>query len=261
MDEQQFRKIIIKIRALAKSQSESISKEQVHEKFVPANITDEQLMLVYKYLEEEKVTLFETEEDRLAVSEKEIDDGSEAVTVSDDAVNDCLKIYFDTLDELEEPDADSRKKIIEDILDNRDKAEELLPELYVKAVVDIARLYEGQGVTLEDLIGEGNIGILLGIKMLDCCESAEEVEEFITKMIMDSMESIILEKASFDDFDVKTLERVNDLNEKAREIAEDLERKVTVEELAAELNVEVDYIRETVRLSGNAISYIEGCKD
>ena len=140
-------------------------------------------------------------------------------------------------------------------------ASELLPNLYLKEVVDVARLYSGQGVALEDLIGEGNVGILMGIKMLDCCESVAEVDEFVMKMIMDSMESLIMERVSDDDFDYRVLERINDLNDKAKELATELERKVTIEELAAELDSDEEHIRETVLLSGNAISYIEGCKD
>ena len=128
-------------------------------------------------------------------------------------------------------------------------------------MVDVARLYEGQGVSLDDLIGEGNIGVLTGIRMLDCCETADEVDEFIMKMIMDSMESLIMDNFSEDEFDIKVVERVNELNDKAKDIAEELNRPVTVEELVKELEQDEEYIRETIRLSGNTIPYIEGCKN
>ena len=47
-------------------------------------------------------------------------------------------------------------------------------------------------------------------------------------------------------------------NDRARELAEEMERLVTVEELVRELAQDEEYIRETIRLSGNAIPYIEG---
>ena len=75
MDEQQFKKVMIKVRALAKSQGEAISKEQVHKRFLPLNVDEGQFELIYKYLEEEKVTLFETEEERKTASGKEPDQG------------------------------------------------------------------------------------------------------------------------------------------------------------------------------------------
>ena len=261
MDEQQFKKLIIKVRALAKSQNETISKEQVHKQFLPLNMEEGQFLLVYKYLDEEKVTLFDTEEERLkAISETESTKTQDSIKTNDHD-SEYLKMYLDELNRMDHVDQDARRKLIEGVLKEKDTAASVLPNLYLKEVIDIARLYEGQGVALEDLIGEGNIGILTGIKMLDICESAEEVDEFITRTIMDSMESLIMEDFSAGDFDLKVLDRVNNLNDKARELAEDLERLVSVKELAKELEMDEEYIEETIRLSGNAISYIEGCKN
>lgn len=261
MDEQQFKKQLIKLRALAKSQNETISRDQVHEQFLPLNMEEGQFLLVFKYLTEEGVTLYENEEERLKASEDKGNRSSGKKTNVNDEDGEYLKMYINELNDMSPVDSDERKKVIEDVLKDKDRAGELLPTLYLKEVIDIARLYAGQGVALEDLVGEGNIGILMGIKMLDICESAEEVDEFITRTIMDSMESLIMDNFSSDDFDLKVLDRVNALNDKARDLAEDLERLVTVEELAKELEMEEEYIRETIRLSGNAISYIEGCKN
>ena len=260
VDEQQFKKMIIKLRALAKSQNETISKEQVHKQFLPLNMEEGQFLLVFKYLDEEKITLFETEEERLkSIAETEEKNKSESIGINDDD-SEYLKMYIEELNGIDHVDTDTRRRIIEGVLKERDTAANVLPNLYLKEVIDIARLYAGQGVAMEDLVGEGNIGILTGIKMLDVCESPEEVDEFITRTIMDSMESLIMEDFSAGDFDLKVLDRVNHLNDKARELAEDLERLVTVKELAGELEMDEEYIEETIRLSGNAISYIEGCK-
>lgn len=275
MDEQQFRKIMINIRALARKQGERISKEQVHKKFLPLNMEEGQFLLVYRYLNEENVRLYETEKERIAASDIKAgaslkdDSGSfydeladEAHEMSDGSEDsEYLKLYLEELENIDIPGKDERSRIIGEILKNRDLAAEKLPGLYLREVVDVARLYQGQGAALEDLIGEGNIGVLTGIGMLDCCDTSEEVDEFMMKMIMDSMESLIMESFSADEFDVKVVERVNELNDRAKEMAEELERLVTVEELAAELEKDEEYIKETIRLAGNAIPYIEGCRE
>jgi RNA polymerase primary sigma factor len=93
--------------------------------------------------------------------------------------------------------------------------------------------------------------------MLDTCETVPEVEEFMMRMIMDSMEALIMNSLNDDEFDLRIAERVNELNDKAREMAEELERLVTVEELVNELEADEEYIRETIRLSGNSIEYIK----
>ena len=258
MDEQQFRKILIQIRALAKSQNDTISKEQVKNRFHPLNVDEGQFLLIYRYLVEENVSLFDTEEERASVYSDTTDtSGDHKSTSFDNEDSEYLKLYLEELDSLDIPDKDGRKSILEAVLNDKNSASTLLPNLYLKEVVDVARLYTGQGVALEDLVGEGNIGILTGISMLDCCESTEEIEEFIMKMIMDSMESLVMDNFSEDEFDLKVLERVNELNDRSKELAEEMERLVTVEELVRELEQDEEYIRETIRLSGDAIPYIK----
>ena len=277
MDEQQFRKIIIQIRALAKSQCETISKEQVHNRFLPLNVTEGQFLLIYKYLGEEKVKLYDTEKERLNALSKgsstpgigtnkstpnvkdepaDYRSGEQRIKINH-ADSEYLKMYIEELNEMVIPMADERMALIESVLKDRDSAVRILPPLYLENVVDIARLYTGQGVAIEDLIGEGNIGVMTAANMLDLCESVKEVDEFMMKMIMDSMESLILDSLSGDEFDLQVAERVNDLNDRAKELAEELERLVTVDELVKELDMEEEYIRETIRLAGNAIEYIK----
>lgn len=259
MDEQQFRKIIIQLRALAKSQGETISKEQVHSRFLPLNVTEGQFLLIYKYLNDEKVKLYETEAERLKDTSAYVSGtgSAESRVRSDDTDNEYLKMYIDELNSMDIPDEEERIKLIEAALKDKETAVRVLPPLYLNNVVDVARLYSGQGVAVEDLIGEGNIGILTAANMLDMCETVAEVDEFMMKMIMDSMESLVIESLNDDEFGLKVAERVNDLNDRAREMAEELERLVTVEDLVKELETDEEYIRETIRLSGNAIEYIK----
>lgn len=254
MDEQQFRKTIIQIRALAKSQHESVSKEQVHSRFLPLNVSGDQFVLIYKYLTDEKIKLFETEAERLEADSFE----KRSKGIRTDAQDsEYLKMYIEELNNMDMPPEDERNSLIGEVLDSKERALEVLPVLYLRNVVDIARLYTGQGVAVEDLIGEGNVGVLTAAGMLDLCETVNEVDEFIIKTIMDSMESLIMERFNDSDFDSKVAKRVNDLNDKAKEMAEDLERLVTVEELVNELETDEEYIRETIRLSGNSIEYIK----
>ena len=76
-------------------------------------------------------------------------------------------------------------------------------------------------------------------------------------MIMDAMEELIVSYVAEDDVDQKIAQRVNDISEKAKELAEALGRKVTKEELAEETEMDVEAIAEAIRLSGGQIEYLE----
>ncbi len=254
MDELQFRKALIKLRAEAKKQGEYISKEQVSRSFLPLDIKKEQLNLVYNYLTEEKVTLVDDDEE---IPKSEINSAvfDEKLSLRPED-SEYLKMYIEELNDITVYSKEERLVQLKKVLENRNLATELLPSLYIHEVVDVARLYSGQGVPMEDLIGEGNVGILLGIKMLDCCESEEEIEEFMMKMIMDSMESLCLENSTLEDEDIFMLEKLNDLNDKIKELYEDLGRKITVEELAAELDFSQEEINKLLDLASDTIDCV-----
>lgn len=248
-DEQAFRRLMIQVRAQAKRQNDCISREKVRQMLAQMELNTEELMLVCHYLEEEKVTVLEDE----AAYEAHVQEKPSAKKGS----SAYLDMYLEDLAELEEVSKEERLLRIAKVLENRDTAKEVLPVLYLREVVDVARLYEGQGVAVEDLIGEGNVAVLTGANILECCETPEEAETFLMKMIMDAMEALIMENSTDEELDLQVLSRVNQLNEKARELAETLEREVTLEELAAELETDIAELRETLKLSGDAIPYIK----
>lgn len=136
-------------------------------------------------------------------------------------------------------------------------AQRQLIEAMLPRVVDIARLYAGQGVLLEDLIGTGNEALTVGVTLLAPLESPREVSGFLGRRIMDSMEDLI--SANLDEKAVgKEIEdRVNRVADLARELAETLMRKVTPEELAHEGEVTIEEIQEAVRLSGGKIEDLD----
>ncbi len=165
--------------------------------------------------------------------------------------------YFDELNTLEELNGEERTKRVAAVFRDKEKAVETIPLLYLKDVTDIAKLYEGQGVAADDLIGEGNVALLSGCANLDLCESAQEVEEFLTRTVMDAMEKLVGENADESEIDSRIAQKVNLVYEAAKELSETLLRKVSIEELAREMDADRSMIEEAVRLSGNRIDYIE----
>lgn len=252
-DEQVFKKLMIQARAFSKKQGDCVSREKVKELFGEMQLTQEQLLLVCKYLAEEGVTIFE-DEAAYQVHARETSAGKS--TPAKKRNRTPFDRYLEDLEELEEVSEEERLLRLGKVLLKKDLAQDVLPPLFLREIADVARLYEGQGVDIEDLVGEGNISLLIGTKMLDCCETAQEAEEFLMKMVMDGMETLIMEKSSDEKLDLRILEKVNELNEKAKELAETLERKVTIEEFAAELDTDIEELKETLRLAGDAIVYI-----
>lgn len=237
-----FAQTLEKVRELAREQGNCISEEQVKEAFTDLDLNNEQLQMVFDYLVKHKVGINEP---------ANMDD-----YLTDEERN-YLQDYLDELSQLPKVSEGEKEAITISAMAGDNGSQNRLTEIYLSDVVEIAKIYTGQGVLLEDLIGEGNVALAVGTTMLGCLEKPAEARGMLAKMIMDAMEDYITENASNEKADLKVVQKVNKVMEAAKDLAEDFRRKVTVEELAAETRMSQSAIREAIKFSGNNIEYIE----
>lgn len=237
-----FAKTLEQVRKQAKEQGNCIEREQVEQAFVSLSLSKEQLDLVFDYLEKHKIGIGEPVDPDEYLSEEEVN---------------YLEEYKKELALLEKVSEGEKEAITLSAMAGEVQAQKKLINIYLPQVVEIAKLYSGQGVFLEDLIGEGNVALTIGVTMLGCLEHAKEAEGMLGKMIMDAMEDYINENMAEEDKDKKVLSKVKKVARKAKELSEELRRKVTVEELSAETGMSENAIREAMQLSGYTIEEIE----
>ena len=237
-----FAKTLEQVKKQAKEQGNCIQREQVEQAFSALTLSKEQLDLVFDYLEKHKIGIGEPVDPDEYLSEEEVN---------------YLEEYKKELALLGAVSDGEKEAITLSAMAGEAQAQEKLINIYLPQVVEIAKLYAGQGVFLEDLIGEGNVALAMGVTMLGCLEHAAEAEGMLGKLIMDAMEDFVRENMVEADKDKKVLDRVNKVAKKAKELSDELRRKVTVEELAAETGMSPNAITEAMRLSGYAIEEIE----
>ncbi len=237
-----FAQTLEQVRKLAKEQGNCVSEEQVQEAFAELDLNHEQLQLVFDYLVKHKVGIGQpvNPDDYLTDEER-----------------DYLQDYLDEIAQLQSYSEGEKEAFTLSAMAGDVSAQNKLIEMHLNDVIEIAKLYAGQGVFLEDLIGEGNVALSFGVGMLGSLEHAEEAEGMLGKLIMDAMEAYIGEHVSNEKADQRVVDKVNKVAEKAKELAEDLHRKVTVEELAEETGMTESYIREAMKMSGFQIEDIE----
>ena len=237
-----FAKTLEDVRKLAKEQGNCVSEEQVKEAFAALDLDNDQLQMVFDYLVKHKVGIGQPV------------DPDEYLT---DEERNYLQDYLDEIEQLPAYTQGEKEACTISAMAGDMDAQNRLVEMYLPAVIDVAKIYAGQGVLLEDLIGEGNLALAFGTGMLGSLESPAEADGLLGKMIMDAMEDYIQEHAANEKADQKIADKVNKVTEKAKVLSEELHRKVTVEELAEETGMSVKYIEEAVRMSGFQIEYIE----
>lgn len=239
-----FAEALQKIKGLAKEQGGMIREEQLSEIFagIDFNLEDAQKELVVEYLKKSGIGVGEPLDPEEYLTREEVD---------------YLKEYLLEVEGLEKCSQGEIEAITISAMAGDKDAQNKLVEIYLPYVAEVAKLYAGQGVFLEDLIGEGNVALAMGVGMLDCLEKPSEVQGMLGSMMMSAMEEYIQENANEKQGDRKLADRVNRIAELARDMAEDLGRKVTPDELAEEKGISVKSILDAMRLSGDKIEDLD----
>lgn len=237
-----FAKTLEEVKKQAKVQGNWIERKKVEEAFSAMSLSGAQLQLVFDYLTKHQIGIDEPLEPEEYLSKAEMN---------------YLEEYLKELSALKKVTDGEKKALTLSAMAGETDAQQELIHVYLPQVVEIARLYSGQGVFVEDLIGEGNVALAVGVTMLGCLEHPEEADGMLGKMIMDAMEECIHETLSRSDMDRKAIDRVQKVAKKAKELSEELRRKVTVEELSKETGISEKAIQDALRLCGYSIEGID----
>lgn len=240
--EAEFALTLEEIKKKARAGGNFITGGEIEEAFSSLSLTSEQMEMVYAYLRENKIGIDEPVDADIGLEEEE---------------RNYLEAYLDSLKALPEVSEGEREAITLSAMAGDRDAAVRLTELMLPEVPQIAKLYAGQGVGLEDLIGEGNVALSLGVTMLGALEHAHEAQGMLAKMIMDAMEDCIAENAAEEKSGQKIADKVNKVADAANALREELRRAVTVEELMEESGLSRKAIEDAIRVSGDKIESIE----
>ena len=239
--EKQFSNTLKELVEEAGLKGNIISKERVKEAYAQVGLSEEQLDMVFDYLKKKHIGIGEAPKDEDYLEPEELD---------------YLERYINELNELPEFTPEEKESCTLLAMKGESAARSRLVEMFLPEVIEIAKLYAGQGVFLEDLIGEGNMALASGVSLLGAMETAEEAQGMLARLIMEGMEAFICENSDIKEENDKILQHVNLVADKARELSEELRRKVTVEELAQESGLSRDFIEEALKFSGYNIDTI-----
>ena len=238
----QFEKVLAQMKELAEEQGGFATQVQVEEAFSEFNLTGEQMNLVNDYLKKNRIGIGRPAELSDYMSGEEID---------------YLEEYLKQLKELSDCSEGEKEAVTLSAMAGDKNAMNRLINIFLPEVAQVAKLYTGQGVLLEDLIGEGNVALTAGVTMLGAMEHAKEAQGMLIRRVMDAMEELIAGNMADINQEKKLADKVNLVADKANELAGELHRKVTVEELMEETGMSRKKILEAFKLSGDKIDALD----
>lgn len=234
-DKKLFIEQMDKLLTYGRSNGNCVKKEDVSEYFKDITLTDDQLQLIYNFLYDSKIGLDEPFDIEETLEEED---------------RDFLQMYIDELELIEKVTDKEKLHLLEEYLNGDASLKDKIIESYLWDVVETSKLYAQKGVMIEDLIGEGNVALSVGVSELAPDSSAKEADSFISDCIMSAMEELLYEdNGERQKADTWALD-ANEVLDKAKELAQTLGRNVKVSELAQFGDFEEEFIKEVLKITG-----------
>ena len=260
-----FDEKLSKLLELAKSKKNVLDEKEVLDAFAGEELTPEKLDRIYDFLDKKHVDVLKMSndddmdpdlfsEDEDADPEDEIDVEHIDLSVPEGiGVDDPVRMYLKEIGKVPLLSPDEEIELAKKIELGDEEAKKKLAESNLRLVVSIAKRYAGRGMQLLDLIQEGNLGLIKAVEKFDY-RKGYKFSTYATWWIRQAITRAIADQARTIRIPVHMVETINRLVRTQRQLVQKLGREATPEELAKELDMPVDRVRDIMKISQDPVS-------
>ena len=263
MDENTQAKFDEKVKtllALAKKKKNVLEYQEISEFFADLPLEEEQFEKILEVLDQNSV-------DVLRITEEDVDDEEIILTEEDEvdvenldlsipdsiSIEDPVRMYLKEIGKVPLLSAEEEIELAKRMELGDQEAKKRLAEANLRLVVSIAKRYVGRGMLFLDLIQEGNLGLIKAVEKFDY-RKGYKFSTYATWWIRQAMTRAIADQARTIRIPVHMVETINKLIRVSRQLLQELGREPTPEEIAEEMNMPVDRVREILKISQEPVS-------
>ncbi len=271
MDESLQPKFEEKLKGLiegAKKKESVVEYSEVQDTFAEFNLDEDQFEKVLETLDASgidvlRIALLEEDipeddiiddEDIVLSEEDEVDVENIDLSVPDGvSIEDPVRMYLKEIGKVPLLSAEEEIELARRMEEGDEEAKKKLAEANLRLVVSIAKRYVGRGMLFLDLIQEGNLGLIKAVEKFDY-NKGYKFSTYATWWIRQAITRAIADQARTIRIPVHMVETINKLIRVSRQLLQELGREPTPEEIAEEMNMPVERVREILKISQEPVS-------
>jgi RNA polymerase primary sigma factor len=234
-----------------------LNADHVHEKLRDVELTTEQIDDIFILFHDLGIDILEGDETSRAEAEGKGEEEEEPEAKLDLSVksstSDPVRLYLRQIGKVKLLTAEQEVSLAKRIERHDMEAKRQLTEANLRLVVSIARRYPGRGLSLLDLIQEGNLGLIRAVEKFDY-RRGYKFSTYATWWIRQAITRAIADQARTIRIPVHMVETINKLIRVQRQLLQDLGRDATPDEVATEMGITADRVREILKISQDPVS-------
>ncbi len=247
--------------AVAKKKKNVLEYQEINDFFSDLTLEEEQFDKILETLEQNNVDVLRiTEEDDvddeeiILTEEDEVDVEEIDLTVPDGiSIEDPVRMYLKEIGKVPLLSAEEEIELAKKMEMGDLEAKQRLAEANLRLVVSIAKRYVGRGMLFLDLIQEGNLGLIKAVEKFDY-RKGYKFSTYATWWIRQAITRAIADQARTIRIPVHMVETINKLIRVSRQLLQELGREPTPEEIAVQMNMPVERVREILKISQEPVS-------
>ena len=261
---QKFLERMNELVALGKKKKSILDVQEINDFFTDMELTPDQMEKVFDYLESNNIDVLrissDTDDDAgieiddIISDEEEVDMENIDLSVPEGvSIEDPVRMYLKEIGKVPLLSAEREIELAQRMEEGDEDAKKELAEANLRLVVSIAKRYVGRGMLFLDLIQEGNLGLIKAVEKFDY-HKGYKFSTYATWWIRQAITRAIADQARTIRIPVHMVETINKLIRVSRQLLQELGREPLPEEIAKELDMPVDRVREILKISQEPVS-------
>ena len=260
--EEKFQAKLKELLALAKKKKNVLEYQEISDFFQDMELNAEQFEKILDFLETSNIDVLRiTDNDDDTVDDEILLDDEEEVEVEKIdlsvpdgvSIEDPVRMYLKEIGKVPLLSAEEEIELAKRMELGDQEAKKRLAEANLRLVVSIAKRYVGRGMLFLDLIQEGNLGLIKAVEKFDY-RKGYKFSTYATWWIRQAITRAIADQARTIRIPVHMVETINKLIRVSRQLLQELGREPTPEEIAKEMYMPVERVREILKISQEPVS-------